>query len=538
MARRVTTGRVTDRSRRSPSAVAATGDASLVDRRVDARASRSPVDDVRARPRARSCSSASTTLGARCARARRRSLLAGRSARRRVARPHVGQRSAELRARAGAAAATRRRAAPSDRCSTLEPHGRRRPRDRRRHHRRAHVRGRRATGAPGAFAYREFPQHFPRPGWVEHDADEIWAAVARHARRGRRARSTPARPSPRSASPTSARPSSCGTARTGRPLHRAIVWQDRRTAARCDELRAAGHEPLVRARTGLVLDPYFSATKLEWLLARGRRRRRRRPRVRHRRLVARSGTSPAGRRRRARDRPVEREPHAALRHRRARRGPTSCCDLFGVPAVVPARGARRAAAASASRDPARAGGLAVPVSGIAGDQQAALFGQACFEPGHDEEHLRHRLVRAHEPRATRTRRRSTACSPPSRGRSATTVTYALEGVDLRHRRRGPVAARRARHHRRRGRDRPARRERRPTPAASCSCPRSPGSARRSGTRTPAARSSASPAARRARAPRPRGGRGDGVADRRRRRRDHRRAPASPSPSCASTAAPA
>ena len=65
---------------------------------------------------------------------------------------------------------------------------------------------------------------------------------------------------------------------TGEPLHRAIVWQDRRTAARCDELRAQGHEPLVRERTGLVLDPYFSGTKIEWLLRERRRPRRARAR--------------------------------------------------------------------------------------------------------------------------------------------------------------------------------------------------------------------------------------------------------------------
>ena len=81
-----------------------------------------------------------------------------------------------------------------------------------------------------------------------------------------------AKRSRRSGSRTSARQPWCGIAATGAPLHRALVWQDRRTAERCDALRAAGHEPLVRARTGLVLDPYFSATKLEWLLTTGWRR--------------------------------------------------------------------------------------------------------------------------------------------------------------------------------------------------------------------------------------------------------------------------
>ena len=206
------------------------------------------------------------------------------------------------------------------------------------------------TAPAVGFAYREFPQHFPRPGWVEHDPDDIWRAVhdtlaevvagldGRHRRR-------------RSASPTSARRSSCGTASTGRPRHRAIVWQDRRTAARCDDLRVAGVEPLVRARTGLVLDPYFSATKLEWLLARGRRRRRRRPRVRHRRLVG--AVEPH---RCARDRAVEREPHDAVRHRH-RRLVRRAARAVRRAALVPARGPPEQWALRRSPIPTRAAGL-------------------------------------------------------------------------------------------------------------------------------------------------------------------------------------
>ena len=108
--------------------------------------------------------------------------------------------------------------------------------------------------------YRELPQHFPQPGWVEHDPDEIWQSVAAAPLRGEAGldgRST------RSRSRTSARRRCSGTARAGGRSRRAIVWQDRRTAERCRELDAE----LIRERTGLVPDPYFSATKLEWLLA-------------------------------------------------------------------------------------------------------------------------------------------------------------------------------------------------------------------------------------------------------------------------------
>ncbi len=123
-----------------------------------------------------------------------------------------------------------------------------------------------AEGRIAGRAYSEFEQHFPRPGWVEHDAAEIWNVTRRIAVQAivdagiqgadleaigiTNQRETVVAWDPRS----------------GEPLYRALVWQDRRTADRCAELRAAGHEPLVRERTGLVIDPYFSATKIEWLL--------------------------------------------------------------------------------------------------------------------------------------------------------------------------------------------------------------------------------------------------------------------------------
>jgi glycerol kinase len=120
-----------------------------------------------------------------------------------------------------------------------------------------------------AHAYREFPQYFPQPGRVEHDPEEIWAAtlgtltdvVARTAAAGLEVTAIGI---------TDQRETVVAWSRsTGRPHHRAIVWQDRRTAGVCDAMKAAGHEPLVRARTGLVLDPYFSATKFHWLLTDG-----------------------------------------------------------------------------------------------------------------------------------------------------------------------------------------------------------------------------------------------------------------------------
>ncbi|MBP6514879.1 MAG: glycerol kinase, partial [Steroidobacteraceae bacterium] len=117
-----------------------------------------------------------------------------------------------------------------------------------------------------AVAQREFEQHFPRSGWVEHDPDDIWASqAATMAEVMARANVSPREIS--AIGITNQRETTVLWDRaTGRPVARAIVWQDRRTAEACDRLRAAGHEPEVMRRTGLVLDPYFSGTKLAWLL--------------------------------------------------------------------------------------------------------------------------------------------------------------------------------------------------------------------------------------------------------------------------------
>jgi glycerol kinase len=229
-----------------------------------------------------------------------------------------------------------------------------------------------ADGNRRGFAYREFPQHFPRPGWVEHDADDIWRAAS-----DTLAEVVTALDGDTvvGIGITNQRETVVAWDRqTGRPRHRALVWQDRRTAARCDELRAAGVEPLVRSRTGLVLDPYFSATKLEWLLRDGG--------VESDEALA-IGTVDAwilwnltG--------VHATEPSNASRTMLydldAGDWSDELLDLFGVPRrCLPE--VRPSSGRFGVTDPTRAAGLAVPVSGMAGDQQAALFGQACFAPG-------------------------------------------------------------------------------------------------------------------------------------------------------------
>ena len=115
-------------------------------------------------------------------------------------------------------------------------------------------------------AYREFRQHFPQPGWVEHDLTELWTVT--HAVAGEALSDAGVRPGDLAAvAIANQRETVCvWDPATGEPLHRALVWQDRRTASLCEQLRADGHEPLIRERTGLVLDPYFSAPSIRWLL--------------------------------------------------------------------------------------------------------------------------------------------------------------------------------------------------------------------------------------------------------------------------------
>ena len=122
------------------------------------------------------------------------------------------------------------------------------------------------SGSPLGFAYREFTQYFPQPGWVEHDAEEIWQAVL-----GTLTELTTSLDQPIAAIGITDQRETVvlWDKRTGVPRHKAIVWQDRRTAARCEQLESDGHLDLVRSTTGLVLDPYFSGSKFEWLLSEG-----------------------------------------------------------------------------------------------------------------------------------------------------------------------------------------------------------------------------------------------------------------------------
>jgi glycerol kinase len=232
--------------------------------------------------------------------------------------------------------------------------------------------------APIGRAYREFAQHFPRPGWVEHDPREIWevtSAVAAAALddAGARAGDLDA------LGIANQRETVCvWDPDSGEPLHNAIVWQDRRTADRCKQLRRDGHEPLVRSRTGLVLDPYFSATKMQWLLEHvdGLRERAERG-------SAVFGTVDSWLIFKLTGEHLTDATNASrtlLYDIAARRWDPELLELFGIPERALPRVLPSAGPFGQTR-PSALHGHAVPVSGVAGDQQAALFGHACVDPG-------------------------------------------------------------------------------------------------------------------------------------------------------------
>jgi glycerol kinase len=225
-----------------------------------------------------------------------------------------------------------------------------------------------------AKGYREIAQHYPQPGWVEHDPLEIWSAVKFSAKEALQAAGVSAA-DVRAVGITNQRETLVvWDRRTLEPLAPAIVWQDRRTAALCDELRAAGHEQRVREVTGLVLDPYFTATKLAWAIQHVDGAANAAVGTVDSWLVARLSAG--------RDHVTDASNASRTLLFDIGQGAWSqeMADLFGVslanlPRVVDSSGE------ISMTDPDVFGGVAAPITGIAGDQQAALFGQACTSAG-------------------------------------------------------------------------------------------------------------------------------------------------------------
>jgi len=234
-------------------------------------------------------------------------------------------------------------------------------------------------GQPETMVQSEFRQYFPQDGWVEHDGDEIWAStldVCRQvlAKAGLLAQDISA------IGITNQRETTLlWDAESGELLHNAIVWQDRRTADFCRELKAAGHEPMVTERTGLIIDPYFSGTKLRWLLDNvpGARERAEQGKLRFGTVdsfllwrltggkVHRTDASNASR--------------TLMFNIHTQQWDPDMLALLDIPAsLLPEV---MDCAADFGHTEAELLGASIPVAGMAGDQQAALIGQTCFEPG-------------------------------------------------------------------------------------------------------------------------------------------------------------
>ncbi|MCH7788238.1 MAG: glycerol kinase GlpK [Acidobacteria bacterium] len=230
----------------------------------------------------------------------------------------------------------------------------------------------REDGRVGPYSYREFTQHFPRPGWVEHDPNEIWEATLVVLGELIELLDAPVA----AIGITNQRETVVvWDSETGEPLHRAIVWQDRRTAERCKQLESNGHLELIRDRTGLVLDPYFSASKLQWIFENGVERN---DRVRFGTIDSWLIHKLSGHRAHYTD--VSNASRTMLFDIVNTQWSEELCALFDIPMtclaeVRPSSGLMTTTAANL---PIAEG---TPISGVAGDQQASLFGQACFKKG-------------------------------------------------------------------------------------------------------------------------------------------------------------
>ncbi len=228
-------------------------------------------------------------------------------------------------------------------------------------------------GKVAASSYREFPQYYPSSGLVEHDLDEIWSTAVATLEE---VVATVGPSSVRAVGITNQRETACAwDRRTSRPLARAIVWQDRRTASRCEQLKAEGAQTLVRQRTGLVLDPYFSATKFEWLL--GQLEPSSRAGVALGTVDSWLVWKLSGGAVHATD--WSNASRTMLFDLESLEWSDELCDLFRVdrellPQAMPSSSVFGEVDSTVA-------GFTAPISGILGDQQAALFGQCCFSPG-------------------------------------------------------------------------------------------------------------------------------------------------------------
>ena len=228
-------------------------------------------------------------------------------------------------------------------------------------------------------AQQEFAQHFPTSGWVEHDPEDIWASVTGTVR-GAIDRAGITAADLAAIGITNQRETTVVWDRTtGEPIHHAIVWQDRRTAELCQKLKSDGHEPMVTQHTGLLLDPYFSGTKLKWLLdnVKGARARAERGQLLFGTMDCFLIWRLTGGKVHATD--ATNAARTLIYNIRDGHWDTDICNLLNIPMQMLPK--VRDCAADYGMTRADLFGREVPILGVAGDQQAATIGQACFQPG-------------------------------------------------------------------------------------------------------------------------------------------------------------
>ena len=236
------------------------------------------------------------------------------------------------------------------------------------------------TGAVRARGYAEVPQHYPRPGWVEHDPEDLWTTVERAATQALKTAGITGDDVAAIGITNQRETTTVWDRATSAPIHRAIVWQCRRTAAACDRLRAEGHEAMVRERTGLVLDAYFSGTKIAWILDQVPDARRRAARGQLAFGTVDTWLLWKLTRGRVHATDVSNASRTLCLNLASVDWDERMCALLRVPREVLPTIVDSSGPCGETSDLGWLPG-GIPIAGIAGDQQAALFGQACFKPG-------------------------------------------------------------------------------------------------------------------------------------------------------------
>jgi glycerol kinase len=228
-------------------------------------------------------------------------------------------------------------------------------------------------------AQEEFPQHYPASGWVEHDPGDLWTSTAGTCRQAIERAGIGGNEIAAIGITNQRETVVIWDRRTGQPIHNAIVWQDRRTSRICEALRADGHEPVITDRTGLIIDPYFSATKLKWILdnVEGAREKARKGELLFGTVDSWLIWKLTGGRQHVTD--ATNAARTMLYDIVKGRWSSTICGMLDIPMSMLPRVCDCAAPFGMAR--ADLFGREIPILGVAGDQQAAAIGQACFEPG-------------------------------------------------------------------------------------------------------------------------------------------------------------